>query len=258
MKISILGAGRMGSWFAEELCHDHEVSIFDIDKKKMKHLINLTRMEDISELKKFQPELLINAVNLNNTFTAFDEAEKYISRDCIISDITAVKSGIHEYYKKNGWKFVSTHPMFKPTPENAKDHSKEYAVIITESDKTGLKFFRDFYSGLKLNVFDYTFQQHDEITSYTLSVPFISSMVFASCVKDKEAPGTTFHKHLDITRGLLHEDEYVLAEILFNPESLKQIEHINSELAYLTHIIRAKDFEEVHKFLGKLRKNIKE
>jgi len=70
-------------------------------------------------------------------------------------------------------------------------------------------------------------------------------------------PGNTYKKHMDITRSLMSEDDYVLAEILFNPKALAEIEKINSKLSYLTHIIKAEDFDEVHKFFENLRSNIK-
>jgi ribosomal 50S subunit-associated protein YjgA (DUF615 family) len=43
---------------------------------------------------------------------------------------------------------------------------------------------------------------------------------------------------------------------MFNPNTVRQIEGINSQLAYLTHIIRGEDYEEMEKFLNKLRNNI--
>ncbi|MBW2202939.1 MAG: prephenate dehydrogenase/arogenate dehydrogenase family protein, partial [Deltaproteobacteria bacterium] len=70
------------------------------------------------------------------------------------------------------------------------------------------------------------------------------------------APGTTFRKHLDIAKGLFSEDDHLLSEIMFNPYTVKQIEEINSKLAYLTHIIRGRDYEEMQKFLNNLRHNI--
>ena len=81
-------------------------------------------------------------------------------------------------------------------------------------------------------------------------------MVFAACMKKQEAPGTTFRKHLEIADGLLSEDDHLLSEIMFNPDTVRQIEEINSQLAYLTHIIRDRDYDEMKKFLNKLRHNI--
>jgi prephenate dehydrogenase len=33
MRIFILGAGHMGAWLVEEFCLDHQVAVYDTDKK---------------------------------------------------------------------------------------------------------------------------------------------------------------------------------------------------------------------------------
>ena len=75
-------------------------------------------------------------------------------------------------------------------------------------------------------------------------------------MKRLDAPGTNFKKHMAIARGLLAEDDRLLSEIMFNPHAIRRLELINSQLAYLTHIIRDRDHEEMTKFLTKLRENI--
>jgi prephenate dehydrogenase len=258
MRIFILGAGHMGRWLSEELNHDHEVAVFDKNIKNMKHLFNVTRFTDISELKEFNPELVINAVSLNKTIEGFNLVDPYISDDCIISDIASVKHEIVDYYKNQcKRRFVSTHPMFGPTFANLNNLSAENVIIIKESDEEGKKFFTDFFKELNLNIFEYSFDDHDKSTAYSLSTPFASTMVFAGCMKNQEAPGTTFKKHMDIAKKLLAEDDYLLSEIMFNPYTIKQIENINSKLSYLTHIINQKDHEEMKKFINKLRDNLK-
>ena len=57
-------------------------------------------------------------------------------------------------------------------------------------------------------------------------------------------------------KGVLSEDDHLLAEILFNPKSLPQLEKITAKLEFLKHIIKAKDYEEAKRFFNKLRKNI--
>lgn len=256
MKVCILGAGHMGAWLVEELCLDHDVAVYDTDRRKLKYFFNVRRLLELAEVKEFEPELLINAVSLPNVYKAFNDALPHIPEDCILSDIASVKTGIHDYYKELGKRFVSTHPMFGPTFANIRDLRDENAIIIKESEEEGKEFFRDFYKGLNLHVYEYTFEEHDKTIAYSLSVPFASSMVFAACMKKQEAPGTTFRKHLEIARGLLSEDDHLLAEVMFNPHTVRQIEEINSQLAYLTHIIRGRDYEEMGKFLNKLRNNI--
>jgi prephenate dehydrogenase len=146
--------------------------------------------------------------------------------------------------------------MFGPTFSNIRDLRNENAIIIKESDERGKAFFHSFYENLKLSIYEYTFEEHDKTIAYSLSIPFTSSMVFAACMEKQEAPGTTFRKHMDIAKGLLSEDNHLLSEVMFNPHTVRQIEGINSQLTYLTHIIRGRDYEEMQKFLNKLRKNI--
>ncbi len=257
MRIFVLGAGRMGAWIVEESCLDHEVAVYDPDRRKLKYLFNAKRLLELTEVEEFEPELVINAVSLPNVHKAFDDVLPYLPEDCILSDIASVKTGLYEYYRDLGRRFVSTHPMFGPTFANIRDLRSENVIIIKESDEGGKEFFRDFYKGLKLSIYEYTFEEHDKTIAYSLSVPFASSMVFAACMKKQEAPGTNFRRHLDIAKGLLSEDDHLLAEIMFNPHTVKQIEEINSQLAYLNHIIRGRDYEEMQKFLNRLRNNIK-
>lgn len=257
MRIFIMGAGHMGAWLVEEFCLDHKVAVYDPDRRKLKYFFNAIRLLELTEAKEFEPELVINAVSLSNIHKAFDDVLPCLPDYCILSDIASVKTGFYEYYKRAGKRFVSTHPMFGPTFTNIRDLSNENAIIIKESDEEGKELFRNFYKSLKLSIYEYTFEEHDKTIAYSLSVPFASSMVFAACMKKQEAPGTTFRKHLNIAKGLFSEDDHLLAEIMFNPHTVKQIEEINSRLSYLTHIIRDRDYEEMQKFLNKLRNNIK-
>ncbi len=89
-----------------------------------------------------------------------------------------------------------------------------------------------------------------------MSVPFSSSLVFAACMKKQEAPGTTFRKHLDVARGVLSEDDYLLSEILFNPFTIEQVTKIRSQLASLIKIVEKRDFVALKDFIDGLRENI--
>ena len=256
MKILVMGAGRMGSWLVEELCLDHEVAVYDVDIKKLKYLFKSIRLSGLDEIGDFKPELAINAVSITNIQGAFNDALPYLPEDCILSDIASVKTGLQDYYDTLDRRYVSTHPMFGPTFSDLRNLSDQNAIIIKESDEEGKAFFRSFYGGLGLSVYEYSFEEHDRTIAYSLSIPFASSMVFAACMKNQEAPGGTFKKHLDTATGLLSQDDHLLCEVMFNPHTVMQIEKINSQLSYLTHIIRGRDHEEMVKFLNRLRDNI--
>ncbi|MBU0585912.1 prephenate dehydrogenase/arogenate dehydrogenase family protein, partial [Candidatus Micrarchaeota archaeon] len=160
------------------------------------------------------------------------------------------------FYKKIGFRFVSTHPMFGPTFANVENLSNENAVVISESDSKGAEFFKEFFSRFGIKLYDYSFDEHDRMMAYSLSTPFVSTLVFAACMDNKAVPGTTFARHMAIAKGLLSEDDWLLSEILFNPYTIKELEKITSKLEHLKHIIRAKDNDEMRIFLAKLRKNV--
>jgi len=256
MKILILGAGKMGTFLTDVLCLDHEVALYDTDAKKLRFVFNTLRLTKPEEIQEFEPELMINCVTLKYTIEAFDSVLPFIPKSCIISDIASVKTDLQEYYEKSGFRYVSTHPMFGPTFATLDNLSTQSAIIISESDHMGKAFFKDLYHSLHLNIFEYTFEEHDETIAYSLSIPFASTLVFASVMKHQEAPGTTFKRHMDIAKGLLSEDDYLLSEILFNPNTPKQVENIRRELAGLLDIIEHKDSERMQEFLRKVRKNI--
>jgi len=256
MKILILGAGKMGTFLTDVLCIQHEVALYDTDARKLRFVFNTLRLTQLDEIREFEPELLINCVTLKYTIEAFEKVLPYIPQNCIISDIASVKTGLQEYYEKCGRRYVSTHPMFGPTFATLDNLSTQSAIIISESDHMGKAFFKDLYHSLRLKIFEYTFEEHDETIAYSLSIPFASTLVFASVMKHQEAPGTTFKRHMDIAKGLFSEDDFLLSEILFNPHTSPQLENIRKELLDLLDIIDNKDNERMLAFLTKVRKNI--
>ncbi len=256
MRIAILGCGKMGSWLATTLSTKHEVVVFDSHPGRIPKLKNVSALNSLSELHKFSPEMVLNAVSPQNTIPAFESAVPFLKKECLICDIASVKQGLADYYSKSGFAFCSVHPMFGPTFANLGLLEGENAVIITESDPKGKIFFRKMFAKLKLHIYYYTFSEHDKMMAYSLTTPFVSSLVFAACLDRTIAHGSTFGKHLKIVRGLLSEDDSLLAEILFNENSVPQINKINSKLELLKHIIMAKDHKEITAFLNKLRANV--
>lgn len=257
MKILILGAGKMGSFFTDVLSFDHECAVYEVDAKRMRFLYNTQRFTTMEEIEEFKPELVINAVTLKYTLSVFDQVIPHLPKDCIISDISSVKTDFLEYYKKTGMRYVSTHPMFGPTFANLGALSTENAIVISEGDYMGRIFFLDLYRRLGLNVHEYTFEEHDEAMAYSLSVPFVSTFVFSAVMKHQDAPGTTFKRHLGIARGVLSEDDTLLREILFNPRTKHHVEQIRAELKDLIEIIDKRDEEALNGYLTRIRGNIK-
>ena len=257
MRFAIIGAGHMGGWFATELFHDeHDIAIFDTDREKTKAFHDVRVLNDLSELSDFDPELLLNAVGIRRTGEVFDACTKYLPDHCVLTDVTSVKGDLPKYYQQGNFRYASLHPMFGPTFANVNDLREENVILITESDPNAKEFFKTFFSKRGLNIFEFSFKAHDQMTAYSLSLPFASTLVFAACMKNIAVPGTTFKRHLTIAKGLLSEDDHLLCEILFNEYSLTQLERVTSRLEFLKHVIRDRDYEEAQRFFNQLRDNI--
>ena len=258
MNICICGTGKMGSWLAKELAVTHAVSVFDVDQNKSKTFRGVRILNKVGDIKDTAPDLFINCVSLQNTIASFRSVTPYLSEKCLLCDVASVKGELPAFYREAGFRFVSLHPMFGPTFASLNDLKKENVVIISDSDGDGKDFFRGFFERSGVNIFEYSFNEHDVMMAYSLTLPFVSSMVFASCVSTDVVPGTTFKRHLDVARGLLSEDDFLLSEIIFNPHSLTQLEKISGRLNFLWHIIKNRDTGEAQRFFQGLRKNVQE
>ena len=147
--------------------------------------------------------------------------------------------------------------MFGPTFANLNQLSEENAIIISEGDYMGRIFFKNLYQRLDLNIYEYSFEEHDRTVAYSLSIPFVSTFVFAAVMKHQDAPGTTFKRHMCIAKGVLNEDDYLLQEILFNPYTHDQVAQIRTELKELLQIIDNKDARGMEAYLAKIRRHVK-
>lgn len=257
MKILILGAGKMGTFFCDLLSRHHEVAVYDPDPERLRFTYGVMRFNDLEEIDAFAPDMVINAATVKYTLTAFKQILTHIPDSCILSDIASVKTGLPEFYASCGHPYASSHPMFGPTFASLGNLADENAIIITEGDHLARIFFRDLYAGLRLNVVEYTFREHDETIAYSLSIPFASTLVFASVMKHQDAPGTTFKRHMAIARGLMSEDDYLLSEILFNPNTPDQLRQIQHQLSTLQEIVERHDSDAMQDYLHSVRSNLR-
>ncbi len=55
MKILILGAGKMGSFFCDLLSFDHTVAIYDHDPRRLRFTYNCRRFSSLDEVDELAP-----------------------------------------------------------------------------------------------------------------------------------------------------------------------------------------------------------
>ncbi|MDE6489776.1 MAG: prephenate dehydrogenase/arogenate dehydrogenase family protein, partial [Muribaculaceae bacterium] len=87
MKILIIGAGKMGSFFCDLLSFDHDVAIIDTDPQRLRFTFNARRFTSPDEIDTFDPDMVINAATVRYTIEAFRSVLPHLSPRAILSDI---------------------------------------------------------------------------------------------------------------------------------------------------------------------------
>lgn len=253
MKILIIGAGKMGTFFSDLLSFDHQVAVIDSDPRRLRFVYNVERLTDAAQVADFDPDMVINAATVRHTLDAYRQVMPFLRQDCILADIASVKTTLPDFYSQCGHPYVSTHPMFGPTFANLANLASENAIVITQGDERGRQFFLDLYQSLGLHIEQYSFAQHDATMAYSLSIPFASTMAFAAVMQPQKAPGTTFKRHMAIARGLMAEDDWLLTEILFNPLTDQKLTGIIDSLTTLRDIVRQHDTDAMLHYINNIR-----
>lgn len=97
MKILILGAGKMGSFFNDALSFKHETAVYETNPQKLRFVYNTYRFTTLKEIEEFKPELVINAATVKYTIDAFNQVIPVLPKDCILSDIASIKNGLKDF-----------------------------------------------------------------------------------------------------------------------------------------------------------------
>lgn len=132
----------MGTFLTDVLSFQHETAVFDTDPQKLRFVYHTYRFTTLEEIRQFNPELVINAVTLKYTIDAFNTVLPALSKDCILSDIASVKTGLKEYYEQSGFRYVSTHPMFGPTFASLGNLSQEMPLSSRKATTWDVSFSR--------------------------------------------------------------------------------------------------------------------
>ena len=133
MRILILGAGKMGSFFTDILSFQHETAVFDVNPHQLRFVYNTYRFTTLEEIKEFEPELVINAVTVKYTLDAFRKVLPVLPKDCIISDIASVKTGLKKFYEESAEREAFHGRFFQPSKAKSMLFIKNSALIFSTS-----------------------------------------------------------------------------------------------------------------------------
>ena len=240
--VSILGAGRMGGWFARYFIEaGARVLVFDknstIGKNKAKEL-NCEFTNDFRNAA--SSDLLVVAVPITSTPTLLLELAKVRSSDTKdrtrIMEISSVKSGISKIDPKifRNVRFCSIHPLFGPT---ANPFAENSMVLIGRESAFVSNVFPHY------RIFRMKTKEHDRLMATMLTEPHVHALSFADTVIGKKIPSDihspSFDYLLELSKRVLRESEQVYYEIqAANPFAAKALDETLSSMRKLQKLYR--------------------
>ena len=252
MRIAILGAGKMGVWFAKFfLAEGYSVVVADRKKEKLTKLKKALAVEtaDFAEAVENADRILICV-----SISAFEEIVKKISpavRDGqIVMDICSIKEvpvkTMHKHLK--GSLILGMHPVFGPGSTTIENKT----LVLTPTNSQEAAFAEDFKKWLetkKARVFVMPPQKHDQLMSVVLGLPHFLGLVAcdtlleqANYPETKDVAGTTYRMLFTLAEVAALENPELFASLQLSLPELEKIEGSFIEKAneWLT-LIKQKD-----------------
>ena len=237
MKIAVIGAGKMGVWFAKFfLSKDYDVMLADRKKEKLEKLKDLlvdltTNFEEAVQ----DADQILLCVSIN----AMDEVVKAISpavhEGQVVMDICSIKEApvktMHQYIK--GATVLGTHPVFGPGSNGV----KHKAYVLTPTNAKEQEFAEQFKKWLEqeeAHVFIMTPKKHDELMSVVLGLPhFLGLVACETLLEQKNLPetkkvaGTTYRMLFTLAEATALETPDLYASLQTNLPELGKIEDLH-------------------------------
>jgi prephenate dehydrogenase len=269
MRIAILGAGKMGVWFARFFLEEgYSVVVADRKKEKLARLKNELAIEtaaDFAEAVQDADRVLICV-----SISAFESVVKAISSSIregqVVMDICSVKEKavkiMHDYIKKG--LTLGTHPVFGPGSKGVKNK----AFVLTPTNKREEEFAEGFKKWLetkKARVFVLSPKKHDELMSVVLGFPHFLGVVACDTLLEqadypetKNVAGTTYRMLFTLAEVTALENPELFSSLQFSLPEMNTIESLFIEKAHeWLNLIKQKDPEAIAAKMDQLKSKLK-
>jgi prephenate dehydrogenase len=267
MKVAVIGAGKMGVWFAKFFeSKGYDVILADRKKAKLEAqkdlLVDLTT--SFEEAVQEADQILL-CVSIN----AMEDVAKSISpavhEGQVVMDICSIKEApvktMHQYL--NGATVLGTHPVFGPGSNGV----KHKAYVLTPTNAKEQEFAEHFKKWLEqeeAHVFIMSPQKHDELMSVVLGLPhFLGLVACETLLEQKNLPetkkvaGTTYRMLFTLAEATALETPDLYASVQTNLANLGEIEDLFMAKAQeLLTLIKNKDQKAIVERMEQLKKKL--
>jgi len=234
MRIAILGAGKMGTWFAKFFLEQgYSIVVADRKKERTEKVKNELSIEiaDFADAAEKADWILI-CVSIKATAAVVKKISPVLRTGQIVMDIASMKKEpmriMHEQIKNAT--ILGTHPVFGPGSGGV-EHK---AFILTPTNPAEEKFatiFKHWLEEREARVFIMTPEKHDELMSVVLG--FTHFLGLAACdtlieqpnyPETKTVAGTTYRMLFTLAESAALENPELFATLQLNLPMVREIE----------------------------------
>ncbi len=267
MKVAVIGAGKMGVWFANFfLAKDYYVILADRKKQKLESLKDLL----VDFTTDFQEAVQdADQIYLCVSIGAIEEVAKAISpalhEGQVVMDIASIKETpvkiMHQYIKNAT--VLGTHPVFGP----GSDGVKHKAYVLTPTNPKEAAFSQEFKKWLEeqgAHVFVMSPNKHDELMSVVLGLPHFLGLAACETLLEqknlsetKKVAGTTYRMLFTLAEATALETPDLLAIVQTDLAGSSKVEELFMEKAReILALIKSKDQKAIVERMEQLKKKI--
>ena len=269
MKIAVVGAGKMGVWFAKFFqSKGYDVVLADRKKEKLTKLkdLNVELTADFKAAVQGADQILLSV-----SISSMEEVVKAISpvvhEGQVVMDICSIKEApiktMHQYLK--GALVLGTHPVFGPGSNGV----KHKAYILTPTNTKEQEYAEKFKKWLEqeeAHVFIMTPKKHDQLIAVVLGLPHFLGL--AACetlleqknlAETKKVAGTTYRMLFTLAEATALETPDLFASLQTSlPEAGKIEDQFMARAQKWLKLIKKKDAAAIVKQMEQLKKKLRE
>ncbi|TRO49715.1 prephenate dehydrogenase/arogenate dehydrogenase family protein [Candidatus Bathyarchaeota archaeon] len=236
MRIAILGAGKMGVWFARFfLAEGYSVVVADRKKEKLEKLKQTLEVEtaDFTEAVAKADRVLI-CVSISAFKSVIKKISPAIREGQVIMDICSIKDlpvqTMHKHLKEG--LILGMHPVFGPGSTTIEN--KTFILTPTNSQEEAFaEKFKKWLETKKARVFVMAPQKHDQLMSVVLGLPHFLGLVAcdtlleqADYAETKDVSGTTYRMLFTLAEVAALENPELFASLQLSLPGLEKIESV--------------------------------
>jgi len=267
MRTAIIGAGKMGVWFAK-FCKENGEQVILADRKKEK-LVALGRDLEVETADFTTAVEKADSIMICVSINAFEDVVRKIApamrEGQTVLDICSVKEQpvkiMHQYIQKG--LVLGTHPVFGPGSKGAKH--KAFILTPTNADERAFaEKYKKWLEKVGARVFIMSPEKHDALMSVVLGFPHFLGLVACDTLLEqanygetKKVAGTTYRMLFTLAEATALENPDLFGSLQLNLPEMQRLESLFMEKAKeWLKLIKQKDSAAIASKMEQLKEKL--